>query len=211
MTQKNNISATVITICAALALSACITKKREKNNTGGITLATCKAQRKDYDSFRKVCIAPNERFCATNFSMVKGIGACRAPVSSSECQALGNLLKKTMHWSGNQCQLLGGTTGSGQLDSNISIKLTNFKNYPVEASQFVEVGRITVTISNTDLHQVNVLKKSGATCQLRHSKFAGKIFTVEAKGPASKCEGKILVFNTKTGNYNVKDFSVTLK
>ena len=212
MTQKNNISAAVIIICAALTLSACITKKRDKDTTG-VTAASCKDQRKAFDNYRKVCVTPPDlNFCATNFSMVKGINACRAPASLTECRSLGTALQKTMHWSGGTCQLLGGTTGiGGNRDSNIKID-HNFKSYMPSASQYVMIGSATITINhNKDVHQINILKENGATCDLRHSSVGGKTFTVEAKGPVSTCKGKILVINTKTGNYNVEEFRVTIR
>ena len=213
MTQKNNILTVVVSICAVLALSACVTEKKGES-TGTYSEQYCITQMKAYDSFRKVCILPDLAFCATRLQMVRGASSCRAPASQSDCDALGSKLGKNLSWKSGKCEPTTGGAGHGKLDSSIGFEWSG-KKVTVQGAQraFVDIGRVTITTSKNDIHQVNIMKKAGSTCELRKARKAeagGRSFKVEAKGPASTCEGEIFVINKKTGDYNVEEFSVTI-
>ena len=213
MTQKNNILTVVVSICAVLALSACVTEKKKGESTGTYSEQYCKTQMKAYDSLRKVCISPDLTFCATQLQMVRGATSCRAPSSQSDCDVLGSKLGKNLSWKSGKCEQTTGA-GHGKLDSSIRIDW-NGKKGPVQGAQraFVDIGRATITTRKNDIHQVNIMKKAGSTCELRKARkkeAGGRSFKVEAKGPASTCEGEIFVINKKTGDYNVKEFEVRI-
>lgn len=210
MTQKNNISAVVISICSALTLSACVVKKKDDTKpTGTYSEEYCRGQKKAYDSANKVCTAPDLAFCAT-LMMVKGTSACRAPANQNDCKALGGALNKTLHWNNNECGDATSTAGQGKLDRTIRIAWQGKRTVQGAQRAYVDIGHVTVTPSKNDHHQINMLKKAGSTCELLRTSVSGRTFKVKVKGPASTCEGQILVINTKTGDYNVEEFSVTI-
>ncbi len=212
MTQKNNILIVVVSVCSALALSACVTKKKKKEeeSTGIYNVAHCKTQRKDYDSVSGVCTVPTLAFCAKELEMVAGLSACQVPASQSDCDAIGKELSKTLSWENNKCKVATSTAGQGKIDSSIRIAWNGKTTVQGARNAFVNIGSVTVRPSKNDYHQVSMLKKSGSTCELRRAAASGSNFKVDAKGPASTCEGKIIVINTKTGDYNVKEFSVKI-
>lgn len=210
MTQKNNILTVVTCIYAVLVLSACVTEKKKTSNTGGVSAEYCKIQRKDYDSFRKVCKAPDLTFCAIQLNMIKGMDTCKTPAGQTDCDTLGSAKGKTLVWKSNKCEAASNITNHGKLDSSIIIDWKGKQTVQGAQSSFVDIGRATITIKKNHDHQVFMMKKAGSTCELQRGRAGGKNFRVKAKGPASTCKGKILVINTKTGDYNVKDFDVTL-
>ena len=210
MTQKNNILTVVVSICAVLALSACVTEKKKGESTGTYSEQYCIAQMKAYDSLRKVCISPDLTFCATQLQMVRGATSCRAPSSQSDCDVLGSKLGKNLSWKSGKCEQTTGDAGHGKLDSSIRIAWSGKRTVQGAQRAFVDIGSVTITTNKNDIHQINMLKKAGSTCELRKTEAGSRSFKVEAKGPASTCEGKIFVINKKTGNYNVKEFSVTI-
>ena len=210
MTPKNNIFAVLAFICTTLVVSACVTKKKPKNNTEGVTAEYCKAQGKDFDPLNRVCKAADLAFCATHLSMVKGIGSCQVPASQSDCTTLGGVLNKTLTWKNDKCEQVTSAVGQGKLDSSIKIAWTPKHTVQGARHQFVDIGSATFTITKNHFHQTNLMKKAGSTCELRQGAASGKNIKVEAKGPASTCQGKIIVINKVTGDYNVKEFSVTI-
>ena len=210
MTQKNNILIVVACIYAALVLSACVVGKKKTTNTGGVSEQYCRDQHKDYDRSLEACKAPDKAFCAINLGMVMGFSACRKPSSQADCDSLGSTLSKTFTWQNNTCEESRSTVGQGKLDTSIRIAWTGKRTVQGAKTAFVDIGSATITISKNDQHQVNILKKANSTCSLRRTFAGGKRFKVQAKGPASTCFGQILVINRKTGDYNVKEFSVTL-
>ena len=209
MTQKNNILTVVVSICAVLALSACVTEKKGES-TGTYSEQYCKNQMKAYDSSHKVCISPDLTFCAIQLQMVRGASSCRAPASQSDCDVLGSKLGKNFSWKSGKCEPTTGGAGHGKLDSSIRIAWSGKRTVQGAQRAFVDIGSATITTSKNDIHQINMLKKAGSTCELRKTEAGGKSFKVEAKGPASTCEGEIFVINKKTGDYNVEEFSVTI-
>ena len=142
--------------------------------------------------------------------MVKGMYACSAPASQRDCNTLGGALNKSFTWQNGKCQLVTSTVGQGTRDSGIGIKWTGKSTVQGARTVFVDIGSATVTTDKNDFHRVIVLKKTGSTCQLRIKSASGKNVKVAAKGPSSTCQGKILVINKNTSNYNVKEFSVRL-
>lgn len=208
MTQKTNILAIVAIICTAFTLSACVVKKKKDDETG-ITASSCRLQNKAFDSARKACIEPNLAFCAERFMVKGGMGACRNPSGQSDCDTIGSALQKTLSWSNGKCQEVSSTAQT-QPDSSIKISWQGKSSVQGAHQQFVTIGTATVTIGNNDEHQVSMMKKGGSTCDLRRVSIGGKSLKVEAKGSQSTCAGQILVINTKTGGYNVHNFSVTL-
>ena len=210
MTHKNKILPVVVSIYAVLALSACVTEKKKNESTGTYSETYCKTQRKAYDSSRQVCISPDLAFCAIQLQMVKGATACRVPASQSDCNTIGSNLGKTLSWKSGKCEQIAGIAGQGKLDSSIRIAWNGKRTVQGAQQAFIDIGSATITISKNDYHQVSMLKKAGSTCELRRTSAGGQNFKVEAKGPASTCAGKIMVINTKTGDYNVKEFSVTI-
>jgi len=211
MTQKNNILAVVASICSAITLSACVVKKKDDDTSpSGYSEQYCRGLKKAYDSANKVCTAPDLAFCATKLTMVKGTSACRAPASQNDCTALGGALNKSLQWINDKCEEATSTAGQGKLDSTIRIAWSGKRTVQGAQQVYVDIGSATITPSKNEYHQVSMLKKKGSTCELRRTSASGKSFKVQAKGPASTCEGMILVINTKTGDYNVKEFSVTI-
>ncbi len=196
-------------VCSALAISPCVTKnKKEEESTGSV--AHCKTQRKDYDSVRGVCIVPTIAFCAKELGMVAGSQACQVPASQSDCDTIGKELSKTLSWENNECKAATSIAGQGKLDSSIRIAWNGKTTVQGARNAFVNIGSVTVRPSKNDYHQVSMLKKKNSTCELRRAAVSGSNFKVDAKGPVSTCEGKIIVINTKTGDYNVKEFSVKI-
>ena len=208
MLQKNIISTVVMMSCAAIALTACVTKKKEK---GSASLASCMAKMKAFDKPRGVCIEPDRDFCANQLRAIKGIGVCQAPSSQSDCNALGAVLGQSLSWSGSKCQ--GAVVDGGQTrpDNSINISWQGKNTVQGARTSFIEIGKAKVAISNNDHHQVNMLRKADSTCELRQTQLGQKTIKIEAKGTPSVCAGQILVINTMTGGYNVKNFSVNLQ
>ena len=210
MIQKNNIFAVVAITWAAFALTACIVKKKPKDKDEGATAQECLTIRKAFDATNRLCIEPDLAFCATKMNMVKGMGACSLPASQRDCDTIGGALNRSLTWQNGKCQAVTSTAGQGKRDGDIRIAWSGKRTVQGAQTAFVDIGNATITIAKNDLHRVIVLKKATANCQMRIKSAGGKNVKVAAKGPASTCQGQILVINKKTGNYNVKEFSVTL-